>query len=263
MLQRFSRPDPYLRRCGRLDCDVHQWRIEGAPAFMRGLKALFVTDTHVRPDAPDGAIRAFVEKLAALAPDILLLGGDFADRREDALRLFDALDALRPPLGAYACLGNNDAEAWESAHELSRAMKRRGMKLLVNAAARVELNGGRLVIGGVDERKYGAPQYAGLIPDAAAGNVYRILLSHFPCAPDMKCDLMLSGHTHGGQFNLLGVTPYTVGFERVFPQNMAVLASAGLFETGGMKLLVSKGVGASRIPWRVGVRPEIDLIVFG
>ena len=125
------------------------------------------------------------------------------------------------------------------------------------------MNGGRLVIGGVDERKYGAPQYAGLFPAAASGSVYRILLSHFPCAPDAKCDLMLSGHTHGGQFNLLGVTPYTVGFERVFPQNMAVLASAGLFETGGMKLLVSKGVGASRIPWRVGVRPEIDLIVFG
>ena len=65
MLQRFSRPDPYLRRCGRLDCDVHEWRIDGAPAFMRGLRALFVTDTHVQPDTTDDEIRAFGEAVAA------------------------------------------------------------------------------------------------------------------------------------------------------------------------------------------------------
>ena len=263
MLKVFSRPDLWLGRCGRLDCAVHHWRVDDAPAFMRGLRALFVCDTHVLKRTRDGDIAALADRIAGLAPDILLLGGDYADRREDALRLFDALGNVRPPLGAYGCVGNNDAEAWENAHELARAMKRRGIKLLMNASAEVPYNGGRIVIGGVDERKYGLPHSAGLYPGAPAPGRYRVLLSHYPCMPDARPDLMLSGHTHGGQFNLLGVTPFSIGFERVLHRNMQSLAAAGMYKAEGMRLLVSKGVGASRIQWRVGVRPEIDLITFG
>ena len=262
MLQRFSRPDLWLHSCGQLNCALREWRVDDAPAFMRGLKALFVTDTHVRPDTTDESLRAFAERLAALAPDIMLLGGDYADHAPEALQLFEALDGVRPPLGVYGCIGNNDAEAWESPRELAKAMRRHGMKLLVNAATRVEVNGGRLIIGGVDEHKYGAPRAAGLFPERPAPRDYRLLLSHFPCMPDAKPDLMLSGHTHGGQFNLLGITPYAVGYERLLRHDLRALAVAGLFDMGGAKLLVSKGVGASRIQWRAGVRPEIDLLTF-
>ncbi len=263
MLQHFSRPDRWLGRCGRLNCVAHEWRVGNAPAFMRDLRALFVADTHVRPNTADTDIRAFTDRLAALSPDILLLGGDYADRTADARRLFAALGALRPPLGAYGCVGNNDAEAWSDPAVLGKAMAEGGVKLLVNAAERVSVNGGEIIVGGVDERKFGAPRAAELFPKVPSANIYRVLLSHYPCTPDAKPDLMLSGHTHGGQFNLLGVTPFTVGFERLLPKNMRLLATAGMFEIGGMRLLVSKGVGASRKQWRVGVRPEIDLLTFG
>ena len=263
MLQRFTRPDRWFARCGRLDCAVVERPIKKAPAFTRGLRALFVCDTHVLDRTRDEELRAFAARLAALSPDILLLGGDYADRAEDALRLFDALAALRPPLGAFACLGNNDAEAWESPAALKYEMAKRSISLLVNESVSIPFGGGALVVGGVDERKFGSPRAAGLYPDALEPGLYRVLLSHYPCMPDAKPDLMLSGHTHGGQFNLLGLTPFSIGFEQVFRRDMRAMAVAGLFDVDGMAMLVSKGVGASRIQWRVGARPEIDLLIFG
>ncbi len=262
MLQHFSRPDRWLARCGRLECAVVERAIEDAPTFMRGLRALYVSDTHVLPRTRDADIRALVDRVAALSPDILLLGGDYADRADDALRLFDALETLKPPLGAFGCIGNNDVEAWESPAALSEAMARRGLKLLVNEAVTIPLQGGAIRLAGVDERKFGHPRAAGLYSDLPTPGVYRVLLSHYPSMPDVKPDMMLSGHTHGGQFNLLGMTPFVFGFEQILRRDMRPMAVAGLFDAGGMRLLVSKGIGASRIQLRAGVRPEIDLLSF-
>ena len=263
MKLQFSRPDRYLARTGSLYAEVTEHRIDGAPGFMRGLRALFVSDTHVLGRTADGEIDALVDRMAATQPDILLLGGDYSDDMPGAERLFRALSAFRPPLGAYGVVGNNDAEAWEGRlKELRRVMARAGCRLLLNASVRLELNGGRLWIGGVDEYRYGRPDAAGLYPGARPGNGYRILLSHYPRMPVVAPDMMLSGHTHGGQFNLLGITPYAVGFERIFPPRLPGLCVAGLRDIGGMKLLVSKGIGASRLQLRVGVRPEINLLIF-
>ena len=90
----------------------------------------------------------------------------------------------------------------------------------------------------------------------------RILLSHYPVLPDERPDLMLCGHTHGGQFNLLGLTPFAIGFERLVSRKPHARYIAGLHKQGGTQVLVTKGIGASRIPLRVGVRPEICLIRF-
>ena len=87
-------------------------------------------------------------------------------------------------------------------------------------------------------------------------------MSHYPKLPELLPDLMLSGHTHGGQFNLLGLTPFAIGFERLVSRKPHSRYIAGLHEQGGAQVLVTKGIGASRIPLRVGVRPEICLIRF-
>ncbi len=261
MYQLFTRPDLYCARTGHLYACVHERAIDGAPAFMRGLRILFAADFHVLPRAGDAEIDALMARMAALKPDIVLLGGDYSDAAEGALRLFEALTGLRAPLGVYGVIGNNDAEAWTSARELRRAMARAGCRLLVNQSVKLRLNGGTLYIGGVDEHRYGAPHYEGLYPEAPSPDAYRVLLSHYPCRPALSPDLMLSGHTHGGQFNVLGLTPFLIGFERLSrrPRSIAI---SGLLNIGNMKLLVSKGIGASRVQLRVGVRPEIDLLTF-
>jgi len=108
----FSRPDLYFARSGRLDATLVSRRISGAPGFMRGLRVLFASDFHVLARSTRADLDALAAKMAGAGPDLLLLGGDYSDVAGDAERLFRALGGVRPPLGAYGVLGNNDAEAW-------------------------------------------------------------------------------------------------------------------------------------------------------
>lgn len=261
MYQFFSRPDRYAAIVGRLDCAVAERRVPG-PEWLRGVKALFVTDVHLTDRATDEDLAAFVERLGALKPDIVLLGGDYADRAEPARRFFQAMRALRPPLGSFGVVGNNDREAWEDPDALRGVMAEAGVRLLVNEACEIALPGGRLLIAGVDEYRHGAPQARGLYPETATDDAFRLLLSHYPVVPEAPPDLMLSGHTHGGQFNLLGVTPYAIGFERLPFSKAPSRFIAGLHEYRGARVLVSKGIGASRLPVRLCVRPEVEWIRF-
>ena len=219
------------------------------------LRAVFAADFHLRrgTDPSDTA-----GLLAGLGADIVLLGGDFSDRREDALRLIDALKAVKAPLGVFAVAGNNDSEAFPKPGTLSRALERAGIRLLRNES----VDAGPLHLGGLDDCLYGRPDASGMFRGCRR---CRVLLSHYPILPEVPVedmpDLMLAGHTHGGQFNLAGLNPYAVGFES-FGRRRAThpAAVSGLHVFGRTQLLISKGIGTSRIPLRVGVRPEIHLL---
>ena len=261
MYQFFTRPDAYLGRCGHLRYAVSTRHIPGAPAFLRGIRMLFVTDIHVLPRTADGDMRRFWDGLARLEPDILLMGGDYADDAEDARRLFAHKAGWDPPLGSYGVAGNNDTEAWDSLDALRDCMAQAGCALLVNRSEAIGLKGGTLWIAGVDDHYHGHPDCAGLYPQRD-GRSWRVLLSHYPRPADPAPDMILSGHTHGGQFNLLGVTPYTLGFERILGKHPSPVVIAGLRRFHGTPMLVSRGVGSSRLHWRVGVRPEVELITF-
>ena len=263
MHQLFPPPDRTLIRCGSLEATVVERRVPGAPDFLRGLRALFVTDIHVLPRTTKDQLDAFAEKIDALSPDLLLLGGDYSDWAAETERLFRALKGIEPTLGCFGVIGNNDAEAWEGRlDDLRSLMAWAGCEMLCNGAVRVAWNGGTIHIAGVDEYRFGKPDFTGLLPASSDRDSYRILLSHYPVEPQIHPDLMLCGHTHGGQFNVLGLTPYAIGFERLRLPNVSAMAVSGFHDLGDMKLLVSKGVGASRIQLRVGVRPEMDLLVF-
>ena len=227
--------------------------IGGAPAWMRGIRALFVSDVHLRPSVSDAKLHALIQRIRSAQADLLLLGGDYAETDADCARFFQALSACDFPLGAYAVPGNNDPRETEV---LARMMAPSRVVLLKNRCAQVDLKGNWLEIAGCDDHKYGSPRTAGLFSARAD---YRILLSHFPAMPDCACELMLSGHTHAGQFNLLGLTPYSIGFEHSFRH----LAIRGLHRMGGTQLLVGNGIGVSRLPLRVGASPRIYLLEFG
>ena len=229
---------------------------------MRGLRAVFVTDVHARLRTTRADIDSLADRILGTKPDIVLLGGDYADTAEPSRRLFDGLRRVTAPLGLYGVAGNNDREAFPDIEVLRRVMSGAGVVPLINEAVTLRLGGGRLIIAGLDEYKHGAPDPSGLYPEAPRPDRFRLLLSHFPVCVTPAPDLMLSGHTHGGQFNLLGITPYTVGFERVFHPSRAPEFISGLHDADGGRVFVSKGIGASRLQLRVCVRPEIDLLVF-
>lgn len=253
MNRMFPRMDAYIGLANGKKIWVDERVVDGAGAAA-GLRAVFVSDIHLTGNVSP---QPLIECIMSGKPDIILFGGDFADGREDALRLFEAFRVLRAPLGIFAAPGNNDIEAFGSLKVLREAMKGFGGQLLVNEGVQV----GPLAIAGVDERKYGKPVYDGLF-DGLTG--FKVLLSHYPSLPEkIVPDLMLSGHTHGGQFNAFGLTPYAIGFERIGGEkHLAPALVSGLDRFGGMRMLVSKGIGASRIQVRIGVRPEIHLLKF-
>ena len=231
--------------------EVEEIAIENAPAFLQGLNVLFVSDVHLRKEVPDEKLAALIARIKAQNADMILFGGDYAETADQHIRFFEALSGVQAQAGVFGVMGNNDREAFPDAQALRKIAESGGMKLLVNESVILE-NG--LAIGGCDDHKWGRPVTGNLF----GGGTYRILISHFPVKPDCDADLMLSGHTHGGQFNFLGITPYSIGFEHGYHME----AVSGLHTIGRRKLLVSKGIGASRLPLRIGVRPKIQLVKF-
>lgn len=226
------------------------------PAPLPRLLVAFAADFHIRDSTPDRYVREVCALVGGLGADLLLLGGDYGESKSAAGRLFGELGRYRFPYGAYAVAGNNDAECFGDVAGL-RALA--GLPVLVNESARLEIGDKVLEIGGVDEMKHGRPDARGLFSKSAD---YRILLSHYPVVPDFgggaRADLILSGHTHGGQMNFCGFTSYSLGFERGKAAHLS-----GLREYGGVKLLVSTGIGMSKLPLRVGAAPRIHLISLG
>lgn len=223
-----------------------------APECMRGLRILYFSDVHLRRSVPDERLLALIERFASLKPDMALMGGDYAEGSDQCIRFFEAFKGVSCPLGCYAVPGNNDAD---SAATLAETMADAGVMLLRNGVQKIELPGGTLEIGGCDDHKYGSPATAALFSGEAA---YRILLSHYPIMPECNCDLMLAGHTHAGQCNVMGITPYSIGFEH----GHHLLGVRGMRRIGRMDLLVGNGIGVSKFPFRLNARPEIYLISF-
>ena len=262
MRQFLIRPDAHISLCGHLHAAVADRPVSDAPAFLRGLRVAFACDFHaVARTTPEDA-RALGGKIRGLRPDLILLGGDYSDCAEHARRLFAQIGPLEAPLGCFGVPGNNDREAWPDPEPLRRAMAGAGCRLLVNESVRIPVGGGALWVAGLDDAIYGEPRPEGLYPASPAEGVYRVLLAHEPRPVLPAPELILSGHTHGGQFNLLGATPYSIGFERLFGRRVCPAAIAGWQDADGARMLVSKGIGASRIPLRIGVRPEIELLRF-
>ena len=217
---------------------------------LAGMKLAFFSDIHASPRFSDAAMEALLARVAAMQADAVCIGGDFAEDEGSLARLLRFFPLLSPPLGVYACLGNNDRELPGFARAVSPHAR-----LLVNES--VFLEGLRL--GGVDERKHGHPRPEAVFPHDGASA--RVLLAHYPVACDFgagaRPDLQLSGHTHGGQCNVLGISPYTFFFE---PFSHAWIS--GECTLGGVRTIVSNGIGMSRVTLRVGAPPQIHCIRF-
>lgn len=246
------------------------------PPCLRGLKIAFLSDIHIATYYKPREAAALVEQVGALGADLLLLGGDYAESLAYQRAFFPMLAALRPRLGAFGVMGNNDRECFGSSFPLLRSLaQKNGVRLLINEQAVVEENGARIFIGGVDEYKYGAPNAKGMFRGAGENDL-RILLSHYPHVADravgqaaLPPHLLLSGHTHGGQIAPFGLSCYAFGYEHEHTRGSRHFFISGWREfeeplpgggTHTMRMLVSNGIGESLMPLRINAPRQIHLI---
>jgi predicted MPP superfamily phosphohydrolase len=223
-----------------------------------GYRLVFLTDLHHSPMVPARWIATATQVALDLAPDLILLGGDFVSHSgRFADGLIPLLRTLAAPDGVFAVLGNHDH--YVGAEAVRRALGAAGVVELRNRGVIVERGGAVLGVAGIGDLQYDTVDFPAALGDFGDA-VPRIVLSHNPDAfaylpPGSRCDLMLSGHTHGGQAHLPLLGPPYV------PSQFGFRYLAGAFRDGPRQLYVSRGVGAITLPIRWRCPAELTLVV--
>lgn len=232
---------------------------------LHGLRLAHLTDFHGGHHLPADYLEHVIERTMATEPDAITLTGDYIHKGykhiDDVARI---LARLKAPLGVYAVLGNHDYSVRNATgmrrhrglhHAVAQALAARGIRVLRNEAAVLEQAGARIAVAGIDDLWSGECN-----PTAALGDLCpqtpRIVLAHNPQTVDLlaglRCDLMLSGHTHGGQVNWPGIG-------RVFLGRQGRRFAAGMYHHEGTPVYVNKGIGYG-LRFRFQVRPEVALV---
>lgn len=233
-------------------------RIKGLPPGFIGFRVCQITDIHHSPVISLDYIRSVVEEANRLAPDLVVLTGDYIDTGKKYMApAIEALSRLKAAHGTVAILGNHDhfigrgyAEDVIGSHKIP---------LLRNSHIYLESKGSTLCIAGVADLLEDTPDAKEALKGVDPA-IPRLLLSHHPdyaetLPPDERIDLVISGHTHGGQVRLpFGPAP-------VVPSKYGQKYSGGLVDLeGGRQVYVSRGIGTSMIPVRFNCPPELTLI---
>ncbi len=225
---------------------------EALPPLFNGFTILHLSDLHV--DMNEGAMRRLGELVDELEYDLCVLTGDYRGKTFGSFAAtVDGIARVRAHLKEpiYGVLGNHDSI------QMIPALEAMGIRMLLNECATIMRGEQRIYLAGVDDAHYfrvdniekaGSP-----IPDGE----FSILLSHTPeiyrQAAHADFNLLLSGHTHGGQICLPRSIPITL--DSVLPRRMG----AGAWRYHKMRGYTSVGAGSSIIAVRLNCPPEITL----
>ena len=234
------------------------------PDAFAGMKVVQISDFHFEAYTEAMFLEAIVRKVNALAPDLVLLTGDFVSSKplphhinvKLAYHCAEILSGIKCPL-RYAIMGNHDVLV--GAHVVTDALTTHGIPVLANRSVPLERQGQRIWLAGVEDVLQQRPDLSTALPSGMRRDGEpTILLAHEPDFADyamgQQVDLMLSGHTHGGQILLPFLPPLML-------PDMGTKYVHGLFRLGdGMQLYVNRGIGAVNLPFRFRCPPEITAI---
>jgi len=245
----------------RVEPDLVEVTYERLELAANPLRVVVLADLHAGRSDRERLARA-VQTSNAQAPDVVLLAGDYIsgyELTEERREKLGGLRGLRAPGGVFAVLGNHDSEPYGDEAprraRIARELESFGYRVLRNES--VALTPG-LWLAGVDEVQAGlgdAPRAFAAIPEPAR----RIALAHdwHALDTDVRFDLGLVGHTHGGQV-CVPLTAVCAGPAR----NRPYVRGRHPWKRGGV-LYVNRGIGLSKLALRFGCRPEITVFDLG
>jgi uncharacterized protein len=245
-------------------CDITtaQFILPHWPVQLSGFTLGFVSDIHSSMFMRKKDMDEYVALLNGLKPDLFVIGGDMANSyAEEILPFAEAFSDLSAPLGVYAVLGNHDFYTRQP-DTITRRLEDAGIRTLRNERVAIRKNGAFFHLLGIDDA--GTGKQAAQRFDRAIGNtsaqIPRIMVCHRPYffeeAAERRIQLMLSGHTHGGQlvfgrFGRTAITPAALSSHYVW----------GRYQLADSQMYVSRGIGTVAVPVRLNCPPEITRIV--
>lgn len=229
------------------------------PEMADGLRIVQFSDTHFGFDYNVRRFERAVEKMNALDPHIVVFTGDlyeeYAKYPADDSGIVAALSAIHAPQGKYAVLGNHDYGR-NAQDDSIRALEAGGFTVLRNESVDLSLLG--ITLTGIDDCFFGSGRSFDL--SSLPTDTYNLVLCHEPDlfaeSDQSALDLLISGHTHGGQVRL----PF-LG-ELILPA-LGRFYPMGHYESDnarGSQLFVSRGLGTSKMPIRFLCMPEVALL---
>jgi uncharacterized protein len=232
------------------------------PPQLEGLTIALITDIHAGAHTPDDMAARVVRQTLQARPDLIAIAGDLAENEAALEETLDELARLSAPLGVYVVPGNHDyttigEERWHDA-----IGRRRTLTDLTNRVRTVRVGADDdqavLCIAGVDDLGEGRPRLDALPPRDRRD--FTILLAHQPDQAERSrrggdgVDLVLSGHTHGGQIRLPGVGAVFNAARR------SDLYDAGVRRRPWTQVYTSRGIGTTHWPVRFLARPELPIL---
>jgi predicted MPP superfamily phosphohydrolase len=232
--------------------------VRGLHPGLEGFRIALLTDMHAGAGTPLSVVRRACEAAMKEKPHLVALTGDFAaDDAPGFRRVLSELRCLSAPYGVYAVPGNHDhvvgIEKW---HRDVRDQS--NVEDLTNRAVMHDVGGARMCVAGVDDYTLGEPDMSVLPPPDTRD--FTLLLAHDPDQAERArrsydaVDLIVSGHTHGGQVRLpfVGAVLNAAEFEDLYEE--------GLRRRPWTQVYTSRGVGTVHLPVRFLCRPEVAIL---
>jgi predicted MPP superfamily phosphohydrolase len=236
----------------RIEFTEKEVPLERLPPRLDGLRIVHLSDLHFSGRVMPAFFHEVVRETNALDPDLLLLTGDICDKPKCIAWIREILSPLRARHGKFFILGNHDRRI-SDIESLRREVTKSGFVDLGGRCDLLSLHGEQVLLAGNELPWFGPPPQL----DATVAGL-RVLLSHSPdqvaWARRNAFDLMLSGHTHGGQVQFPLIGPV------VCPSWYGVRYTCGLFRESPTVVHVSRGV-SGLFPIRWNSQPEVSLLV--
>ncbi len=246
----------------RLEVKEYTYASPDVPPAFDGARIVLLTDIHRSFFFSQKRIGRLVDRVNVMVPDLVVLGGDYVygDKAYEQSAL-DELGRLKAPLGTFAVLGNHDyahpAGGGNDPGPALKAIAGASITLLDNSGAWIEKSGQRFRLAGVSDLQQGHPRTEPGVEGTTSDDLV-VLVSHEPDFAEKLqpgwVDLMLSGHTHGGQLTFFGLWAPVVGSE--YGQKYRT----GMVTSATTTVIVSNGIGTILPPLRFFARPQIVVI---
>lgn len=230
----------------------------GLHPALEGFTIALLTDLHAGEGTPLSLVRRACRMAMAQKPHLIAVTGDLvADDAPGFRHVLEAISCLSAPYGVYAVPGNHDHIVGIGQWHRDVA-RQRAITDLTNRAVVLDVGGARLCVAGVDDLSSGEPDL-GVLPPPQARD-FTLLLAHDPDQAERvrrvcdAVDLIVSGHTHGGQVRL----PFVGAIRN--PAQHDDLYEEGLRRRPWTQVYTSRGVGTVHIPVRFLCRPEVAML---